>query len=465
MRVLVLGGGPGGYSAAFEAARLGAGVTLVEKAPDELGGTCLNRGCIPTKTILRTAHIVRDTGRAEEFGLVSPVAGLDIDRLRARKDGVLDELRHQIAATAKRLKVDVVYGVGRMTGPKTVEVTLDEGGTAVYEADAIILATGSVVFKLPNIDHDLSGVWTSDEAVSLSDVPGEILLIGGGAIGLEFACAYATFGSKVTVVELMPTVMPGNDKRVTKTVQKALEGLGIGFRLGQKVETVEQDGQRMRATLDSGEVIESDIVFSAVGRIPNSAGLGFAEVGVEMDRAAVKVDKHFRTSVAGVYAVGDLIGGMMLAHVAEEEGAIAARNAVAEHGTVGAEAVLESMDYDVVPACVYTFPEVAVIGSSRDTAAGQGIDCAQAVIKFAGNGKALAEGEAEGFVQMTAEKGTGRIVGCEIVGPHAVETIHEVAVAMDAGITADGLARVTHAHPTVSEVVKSAAAAAAAKCG
>lgn len=463
MRIIVLGGGPGGYSAAFEAARLGCEVVLIEE--DRLGGTCLNRGCIPTKTILRSAHVVLDTAHASELGLVAQRASVDVAALRARKEGVVDELVGQLDSTAKRLKVEVVNGRGVLAGPSAAEVALAGGGTERYEGDAIILATGSEVFKLPNIDHDMEGVWTSDEAVALSEIPKRILLIGGGVIGLEFACAYATFGSRVTVVELMPTVLPGNDKRVTRAMQEAAEGLGVEFRLGNKVETIERVGTTMRSMLDTGEVIESDVVFSAVGRKPRSEGLGFPEAGIEMDRAAVKVDPYFRTNVPGIYAIGDVICGMMLAHVAEEEGVAAARNAVAEARTVGAEAHLESVDYSRIPACVYTFPEVSVIGSSRDSAKERGIDAVQSVAKFAGNGKALAEGEPGGFVQIVAEKGTGRIVGCQIVGPHATEIIHEVSVAMKAGLTVRGLAEATHAHPTVSEVVKAAAADAAGKCG
>ncbi len=463
MRICVLGGGPGGYAAAFEAARNGAEVTLVEKG--RLGGTCLNWGCIPTKTILRSAHIVADTRHAEEFGLHAQVASVDVDRLRVRKEGVVDELVGQIESTAKRLKVDVLIGVGRLSGPKTVEVELGEGGTATVEADAIILATGSEVFRLPTIDHDMEGVWTSDEAVSLSEIPKNILIIGGGVIGLEFACAYAAFGSKVTVVELMPQVLPGNEKRVVKQTQKSLEEMGVEFHLGDAVDSIERVGERMRSTLRSGGVIESEIVMSAVGRKPLSEGLGFPEAGIEMDRAAVKVDEYFRTNVEGVYAIGDLIGGMMLAHVAEEEGMLAARNAVAELATVGAEAKLSSLNYDCIPACVYTFPNVAVVGSSRDSAKERGIDAVQAVSKFAANGKALGEGEADGFVQIVAEKGTGRIVGCQIVGPHAVETIHEVSLAMAHALTVKDIAHTVHAHPTVSEVIKMACADATAKCG
>ncbi len=464
MRIAVLGGGPGGYAAAFEAARLGADVTLVER--ERLGGTCLNWGCIPTKTILRSAHIVKDTAEAAEFGLNASRATVNIAALRARKEGVVDELVGQIEASAKRLKVDVVYGEGKLVGADELIVDLEEGGTQIIECDAVILATGSIVFKLPNIDHDMPGVWTSDDAVSLKEIPREIVIIGGGVIGLEFACAYAAFGSKVTVVELMEQVLPGNDRRVVKLAQTKLEEMGVEFHLGDAVESVARSEHgRMLSTLKSGTVLESEIVMSAVGRVPNSADLGFAEVGIQFDRRAVKVDEHFRTSVPGIYAIGDLIGGMMLAHVAEEEGVLAARNLVAELRAAadGSTPTLASMRYDCIPACVYTFPEVAVVGSSRDSAKERGIDAVQAVSKFAANGKALGEGEGDGFVQLVAEKGTGRIIGCQIVGPHAVEIIHEVALAMACDLTVGQIAHTIHAHPTVSEVIRFAAADAASK--
>lgn len=463
MHIVVLGGGPGGYSAAFEAARLGASVTLVERA--RLGGTCLNWGCIPTKTILRSARITADVRDASTYGLHAAVVTVDIDALRARKESVVDELVGQIESSAKRLKVRVVHGTGRLVAPQAVEVALADGVTETIEGDAVILATGSAVFQLPGIDHELEGVWTSDEAVALSEIPKRVVIIGGGVIGLEFACAYAAFGSVVRVVELMDQVLPGNDRRVVKQTQASLEEMGVEFYLGDSVEHVERADGSMRVTLRGGTVLEGDVVLSAVGRIPNSANLGFPEAGIDMDRAAVRVDEHFRTNVDGVYAIGDLIGGMMLAHVAEEEGVVAARNAVAEFSTVGAEAHLESVRYDCIPACVYTFPEVAVVGSARDAARERGVDAVQAVAKFAANGKALGEGESDGFVQIVAENGTGRIVGCQIVGPHAVETIHEIAVAMKHDLTVRQLAETVHAHPTVSEVIRMACADAAGKCG
>lgn len=461
MRLLVLGGGPGGYGAAFEAARLGAAVTLVEK--ENLGGTCLNWGCIPTKTILRSARISLDARNSEEFGLRLDPAEVDIERMMERKEGIVEELRGQIEATARRLKVEVVYGEATMTGPKKVRVST-EGTHVEYQPDAIILATGSVVFKLPNIDHDLERVWTSDEAVSLVDMPARMLIIGGGVIGLEFACAYASFGSEVHVVELTPSVLPGIEKRVQKTMQTALEEMGVNFYLGTSATAVEQRDEIMTTTLSDGTVIETDYVLSAVGRKPNSEGLGVEAAGLEMDRAAVKVDPYFRTNLPGVYAIGDLIGGMMLAHVAEEEGVAAARNAVAD-ASGNADAGLEMVDYTSIPACVYTFPEAAVVGHSRDGAKEQGVDAVQAVSKFAANGKALGEGESEGFVQLVAENGTGRILGCQIVGPHAVEIIHEVSVAMRNKLTVRDIANSVHAHPSVSEVIKAAAADAAGKCG
>lgn len=471
MRIVVLGGGPGGYAAAFEAARLGAAVTLIEK--DNLGGTCLNWGCIPTKTILRSARIAWDARNAAEFGLRLPAADVDEERLLERKEAIVEELRAQIEAQAARLKVDVVYGEGHLVDAKTVRVNSEEGVTD-YHADALILATGSEVFKLPSIDHSLERVWTSDEATSIIATPNSILVVGGGVIGLEFACAYAAFGAEVHVVELTPSVLPGNDKRVQRAAQEALERMGVVFHLGQAFASMGQFGDKMITTLSDDTMIETDYVLSAVGRKPFSTGLGFAEAGIEMDRAAVKVDEFFRTNVPGVFAIGDLVGGLMLAHVADEEGIVSARNAVRLYEFAEAEGLLakllhlpalQSVDYESVPACVYTFPEIGVIGSSRDSARERGLDVVQVVSKFAANGKALGEGESEGFVQIVAEKGTGRIVGCQIVGPHAVETINEVALAKSHGLTVRDVTETIHAHPTVSEVIKIACADAATKCG
>ena len=469
--IVVIGGGPGGYSAAFEAAAHGARVTLVERA--RLGGTCLNWGCIPTKAMLRTAHIVRDVAHAQSFGLQAMApAAVDVAALRARKQSVVDELVGQVEQSAKRFKVEVLYGEGRVTAPGTVEVVLastdDAAGEVVtLQADATIIATGSVPMALPFIDHSLDRVWTSDDAVSIHEIPAEIIIMGGGVIGVEFATAYAAFGSKVTVVELAPTLIPGNDKRVTRTLAAALQEQGVELRLGASVTAVEQsaDGARVTATLEGGEVLEADVLLSAVGRMPNTRGFGFEEAGIEYDRAAIVVDEYYRTAVPHVYAIGDAIGGMMLAHAAEAEGEAAALNALSELGGTDAS---HAVSRDLIPACIYTFPEVAVVGRTADGLKRDGITSVSAIAKFTGNGKALGEGEVDGFVQLVAEAGSGKILGCQMVGPHVVELIHEVSLAMATGVTVaelGGTSGIVWAHPTVSEVVKVAARMAADKAG
>ncbi len=271
MRIAVLGGGPGGYAAAFEAARLGAEPVLVER--DRLGGTCLNWGCIPTKTILRTAHIALDTRRADAFGLHVAPARVDVDALRQRKDAVVADLVSQIESVAARLKVRVVHGEGRLAQPHALEVTGADGSVERIEADAVILATGSEAFKLPGIDHTIPGVWTSDDAVALREIPGSIVIVGGGVIGLEFACAYAAFGTRVTIVELMEQVLPGMDRRIAREAQRALEALGVRFVLGDAVEAVERLEDGCEARLRSGDVLRSDVVMSAVGRVPGRRAL------------------------------------------------------------------------------------------------------------------------------------------------------------------------------------------------
>lgn len=456
--VIVLGGGPGGHGAAFEAAALGCSVTLVEK--ERLGGTCLNWGCIPTKTILRTAHIVEDTRHATTFGLAPmEAAQVDVDALRQRKEGVVDELVGQLESTAKRLKIEVIYGTGRLIDANSVEVATPEGAQVVT-GDAVILATGSIPFRLPSIDHSLDCVWTSDDAVSLKSIPDSVLIMGGGVIGVEFACAYAAFGSDVTVVELAPTILPGNDKRVTRELAKALEQRNITIHTATSVDTVAQVDNKAHITLSDGSTLVVDVVLSAVGRVPNTEGFGFHEAGIEFDRRAIKVDEYYRTSLENVYAIGDAIGGMMLAHVAEAEGEAAARNAVA---VLKGENPAHSIDLANVAACVYTLPEVAVVGRSTDGAKADGIDVVNGIAKFSANGKALGEGASEGFVCIVAEKVTGRIVGSQIVGPHAVEIITEISGAMANGVTVKQLAHNVFAHPTVSEVVKLAAVMTAAK--
>lgn len=461
--IAIIGGGPGGYQAAFIAADLGARVTLIEK--EHFGGTCLNHGCVPTKTILRTAQLFDDMRRAPEFALAPVQPVLDLDQLRTRENEVMDTLRAQIAHGLSARKVEVVSGLGRMTGPKQVTVTLnepDESGatTRVVDADAIIIATGSEPFRLPMIDHTLPRVWTSDEALELREIPSEIIICGGGVIGAEFASAYESFGSKVTIVELAPTLLPGQDKRITRTLEKAFKQRDINLKLKTSVESVRQEGERVIVSLSNGETIEADVLMSAVGRAPRAQGLGFEEQGIEFDRRAIKVNTYYETSLPDVYAVGDCIGGIMLAHMAEYECRAAVRNIMER--AQGKEPT-HSVPNELVPACVYTNPEIAMVGLSTEKAKEAEIDFVCGIAKFAGNAKALAEGETEGFVQILAERETGTILGAQMVGPHVVELIAEVANAMSAGTTIMQLAAAVYAHPVVSEVVMAAAEATVAK--
>lgn len=458
--VAVLGAGPGGYVAAFEAAKHGAEkVYLIER--DHVGGTCLNRGCVPTKTMLRSAHCAHEIAHAQDVGIEGDLQSrLNLDHLRARKIEVVEKLRAQIMAGARKYKVDFISGQGRMTGEHEITVALsqpaEDGVTErVIKADIIIIATGSLPFKLPMINHELENVWTSDEALELDRIPQEIVICGGGVIGAEFACAYQAFGSHVSVVELSPTLLPGNDKRITRSLAQAFKAKGIDVYTEISVVHVEEAANnRVNVHLSNGAVLEADVLLSAVGRMPNTQGFGFEEVGIEFDRRALKVDATFETNIPGVYAVGDAIGGMMLAHTSEAEARAAVANAFARAQN---EEPKHTVNYDHIPACVFTFPEVAMVGITPEKAKEQGRDAFSVVAKYAGNAKALAENDSEGFVQLVCDKESGALLGCQMLGAHSVELIHEVSNAMALGLSVDQLAEPVYSHPTVSEVVMTAA--------
>ena len=478
-RLLVLGGGPAGYIAAFEAAKqakkagLDLHITLVECT--RLGGTCLNVGCIPTKTILKTAHALHDVARAADFavsGIDSESAKLDLDVLRARKEQVIDELVSQIEAGAKRLGIEVITGTGRLLSdnspgkaplqtPFNIAVTDSKGEESVHICDTLIIATGSTPTVLPALDAPF--VWTSDDALSLSEIPESIIIVGGGVIGVEFAHAYASFGSKVTIVELAKSLLPWFDKRVGKTLARELKTQGIELHLGTSVQSVEQDfAGKAIATLACGAEITADVIMSAVGRVPNTAGFGFEEAGIEFERRAIVVDENYETKLPNVYAIGDVIGGLMLAHEAEHEGTIAARTIVQKlSGQTQQDS--HELSPNLIPGCIYTTPEIAVIGMSADDAKKQGIAAVTGIAKYSANGRALAEGETEGFAQVVAEAHTGQVLGAQIVGAKAVELIAIITPYMAANASVADIADTVFAHPTLSEVIKLAAEVAQSK--
>lgn len=445
MRIVIIGAGPGGYVGAIRAAQLGAEVVLVEK--QFLGGTCLNWGCVPTKTLLHGAKEVLNTDKASEYGISVGDVSVDIARMVAKKNEVVEKLRAGIAQLMKMNKITVVEGVGSLVSPTKVRV---EGAQSQeIDADKTIIATGSEVLELPGLEFSKEGVISSDDAVNLPDIPESLIVIGAGAVGLEFACIYSALGSKVTVVEMMPSVLPIMDKRLGRTVQRAMTGRGVEFALGKKIEDVTPKKGSVEVTFEGGDTLTAARVLVGVGRKPVLEGLGLGELGIEHGRRGIVVNEHLETNIAGVYAIGDAIGGIMLAHVASTEGIAAVDNAMG---------AARAVDYRVVPSCVYTFPEVASVGMTKVAADEAGVEAEVGRYSFAASGKALAEGEGEGYVEVIAEAGGGKILGANIVGPHATEIIHELALAIKLGASAGDVGWMTHAHPSVSEAIMEAAA-------
>ncbi|MGI9539871.1 MAG: dihydrolipoyl dehydrogenase [Miltoncostaeaceae bacterium] len=442
-RVVVLGGGPAGDVAALRAAQLGAEVHLIERA--ELGGTCLNWGCIPTKALLATADLLRKLRRAEDYGLVANDVGFDFSRMMERKEEIVVQMRTGVENAAERKGVTVVRGQGVVDGDAVVV----DGER--YPFDILVLCVGTEPSGLPGIDMDHPAVLTSNEILRLEAVPESMLIIGGGVIGCEFASLFAPLGTEITVVELLPKLLAGVDQRTTKQFQRLIEDDGVAVHLGRTVEEIEKytdDG--IVARLDDGTTIEAEKLLVSVGRSPQTEGVGITEAGVEVnDRGHIEVDEFLRTANPKIYAVGDCIGGLQLAHLASAEGARAVENALGDNPV--------PMDRTVVPSCIYTHPEIATVGLNADDAKEAGHDVKLGQARFLGSGKALGEGEPDGYAQLVTDKDTGLILGATIMGVHAVEMIHEIGVAIADGLSGAELGEIIHAHPTVSEMVMDAA--------
>jgi dihydrolipoamide dehydrogenase len=441
-RVVVLGGGPGGDVAALRAAQLGADVTMIERA--ELGGTCLNWGCIPTKALLATADLLRRVRNAGEFGLVVPDVSIDFPKMMERKEDVVLRMRSGVESAAKRKGVTVVRGEGRVDGDAVVV------GDERYPYDHLIVCVGTEPSGLPGYDMDHPAILTSNEILRLETVPESMIVVGGGVVGCEFASLFATLGTTITIVEILPRLLAGIDNRTASQFQKLMEKEGVVVHLGRQAEVTEYRDDGVTVRLDDGTEVSAEKLLVSVGRRSQAAGIGLEEIGVEItDRGHVVVDEFLRTANPKVWGVGDCIGGLQLAHLASAEGGRAVENALTGK--------LIPMDRTVVPSCIYTHPEIATVGLNADAAkeAGHQVKLGQA--RFVGSGKALGEGEPDGYAQIVMDADSGLLLGATIMGVHAVEMIHEIGVAISDGLTVEELGEIIHAHPTVSEMVMDAA--------
>jgi dihydrolipoamide dehydrogenase len=453
--LIVIGTGPGGYVCAIRAAQLGMKVAVVEKRATH-GGTCLNVGCIPSKALLHASE--RYAEAADGFAAmgikVSPT--LDLAAMLAFKDQGVKGNVDGVAFLLKKNKIDHFHGTGRILGPGKVEVTFINGEKQVVEAKSIAIATGSEVAALPGITIDEKRTVSSTGALSLPEVPKRMVVIGAGYIGLELGSVWSRLGSEVTVVEMLDRVAPGLDAEVAKQLQRTLAKQGLAFKLGTKVVSVDAKGKSLRLTLEPAkggkqESLECDVVLVAVGRVPNTQGLGLAEAGVKTDnRGRIIVDAKFATNVPGIYAIGDVIKGPMLAHKAEDEGIALAEILAGQAGHV---------NYDVIPSVIYTAPEVASVGKSEEELKEAGIAYRAGKFPFTANGRAKVNRTTEGFVKILAEETTDKVLGVHIIGADAGTMIAEAAVLMEFGGSAEDLARICHAHPTLNEAIKEAALA------
>jgi dihydrolipoamide dehydrogenase len=453
--LVVIGSGPGGYVCAIRAAQLGLKVAVVEK-DKTFGGTCLNVGCIPSKALLHASELFEEAGHQfEKMGIKVGKPKLDLGAMMAFKDQGVDGNVKGVAFLFRKNKIDSFQGVGRITAPGTISVAAN-GKSETIETRAIVIATGSDVARLKGIDIDETRIVSSTGALALGKVPQRLLVVGAGVIGLELGSVWRRLGAEVTVVEFLDRILPGMDLEVVRQFQRILERQGLKFRLSSRVAAVNGGGKTLQATVEPAaggpsETIEADVALIAIGRVPYTEGLGLETVGVKTDnKGRVMIDAHFATNVPGIYAIGDVIAGPMLAHKAEDEGIAVAEIIAGQAGHV---------NYDVIPNVIYTFPEVASIGKTEEELKAAGVTYLVGKFPFTANGRAKVNLTTDGFVKILADSRTDRVLGVHIVGPDAGNMIAEAAVAMEFGASAEDIARTCHAHPTLTEAVKEAALA------
>ena len=454
--LVIIGGGPGGYVAAIRAAQLGMRTACIEKR-GRLGGTCLNVGCIPSKALLQSSEKYEEANHTlATHGVKIGKVGLDLKTMMGRKDTVVDGLTKGIELLFKKNKVAYIRGAGRIASRNEVAVDLDGGGVETLSTDRIVIATGSEVAPLRGVEIDEQRIVSSTGALSLDRVPGHLAVIGGGYIGLEMGSVWRRLGAEVTVIEFLDRIVPGMDGEIGKQFQRTLSRQGFKFRLGTKVTAAKKTNKAVTLTLEPAtggdpETLDADVVLVAIGRRPFTDGLGLDEVGVDRDEAGrVRTNGRFETSVPGIYAIGDVIAGPMLAHKAEEEGVALAEMLAGQAGHV---------NYETVPGIVYTWPEVASVGRTEEQLKAEGVEYKSGKFPFMANSRARTNADTDGFVKILADARTDRVLGVHIIGPDAGTMIHEGVMAMEFGGSAEDIARAFHGHPTLNEAVKEAALA------
>jgi len=454
--LIVIGTGPGGYVCAVRAAQLGMKVAVVEKNPT-LGGTCLNVGCMPSKALLHASELFEEAAHSfAKMGISVSAPKLDLPAMMNFKQQGIDGNVKGVEFLMKKNKIDVIQGKGKILGAGKVEVAGTDGKTQTLETKSIVIATGSDIARLKGIEIDEKRVVSSTGALSLEKVPGKLLIIGAGVIGLELGSVWHRLGAEVTVVEFLDRILPGMDGEIARQFQRILEKQGFKFRLGAKVTAVDTSGKTLAVKVEPAaggaqDTLEADVVLVCIGRVPYTEGLGLREAGVALDnRGRVQIDHHFSTNVKGIFAIGDVVAGPMLAHKAEDEGVACAEIIAGQAGHV---------NYDVIPGVVYTTPEVSSVGKTEEELKQAGIPYNSGKFPFTANGRSKVNQTTDGFVKILADAKTDRVLGVHIIGIEAGEMIHEAAVLMEFGGAAEDLARTCHAHPTRSEAIKEAALA------
>jgi len=444
--VAILGGGPGGYVAAIRASKLGLKVAVVEKY--HLGGVCLNWGCIPTKALYHIATSLEEIKKASTLGIKMSSPKLDFGKTMSRKNDIVEIQRRGLVFHFKKNNIELLNGTGKLISPDTIEVEAGDGKVLI-KAEKLIVATGSKASSVPPFTLDNHGILDSKGLLSLDKIPGPLLIVGGGVVGSEFANIFSTFGTKVTIVEILPRILSTEDEEISQVIFKTFRSKGIEVYTKTRVEKVKAKTSGYIMKLSNGKTVEAEKVLISVGRKPNSSYIGLDKIGVEADSSGyIKVDSNLKTSIDNIYAVGDVIGGFQLAHVASEGGKIAAENIAGKSKTIS---------YKVIPWSVFTSPEVGTVGLNKDQATCKGYKVCIGKFPFSSSGKAYITGETTRFVKIVTDKETGEILGAQIIGSRASELVHEIAVAMKGELVIDDLANTVHSHPTLSEAVMEAA--------